>query len=127
MEPFLDVQGPLDQREKEDTRVPEVKGVCFNKTEQTGMTCKWQVLSSFSCRQAKQDGQVYQDYPRRTLFKFRTMCRRGKQVCVAAESLEKHLWSNVHVAKPRHLFSSSVSGSEVVGRRKRDRRQAGRG
>lgn len=42
MEPFLDVQEALDQRETEDTRVPEVKGVCFNKTEKEQ---EWHVSS----------------------------------------------------------------------------------
>lgn len=40
MEPYLDIQEALDQREKEDTRVPEVKGVRFNRTKQTGMIRK---------------------------------------------------------------------------------------
>lgn len=43
MEPYLDVQEAPDQREKEDTRVPEVKRVCFNRTKQTGMTRRRQV------------------------------------------------------------------------------------
>lgn len=51
-----------------------------------------------------QDAQVYQDYQGRTLFKFRTMCKSGKQVCVcvcllrAAKSLRKRPGVKTHTS-----------------------------
>lgn len=89
-------------------------------------------LSGFWCWQVKQDAQVYQDYQGRTLFKFRTMCKSGMQVCLCVYFAQLNLFGNVrglnvHVTEPCHLFSPSLSGGELVGRRKRDRRQAGRG
>lgn len=55
--------------------------------------------------------------------------KREAGVCLlcAAKSLRKRLGLNAHVTEPCRLFSPSVSGRELVGRRKRDRRQAGRG
>lgn len=89
---------PWTKGRKRIPRSQRRKGYVSTEQTQDSVVQEWRgggKSDGFWCWQVTQGAQVYQDYQGHTLFKKRTECKRGRQVCVGFTCL--NLFRNVWV------------------------------